>query len=448
MRMLLSTKVMCSTFFNNCYRQLSYFANRFTSSILFLSCFTTQHAKKSYLRSKFLYAAVFFNLLFCLPLYAGSPEQAKRLHDRLAGVPANEATLNQMVSLLDDNKAIEAAYLAMQSPDFYNTTLKLFATPWTNEQQDIFLPLNDYSATIIGMVRDDIDFRQILQSDIIYVGDSRLNLPAFSINNNNHYQALDDQFIDLSTNLVQVAQSSLNGLPTEATAGVLTSRAAAKSFFYLGTNRAMLRFTLMNHLCTDLEPLKDNTLPPDRIRQDVSRSPGGDSRLFLNNCVACHSGMDPLAQAFAYYQYEFNTETDPNGDNGRLVYNAAGMIDSVTGTRVQAKYHNNNTTFPYGYITRDDQWENYWRQGANRKLGWDNNISGKGQGAKSLGQELANSHAFAQCQVKKVFQNVCLRAPQSEQDLSQIATTTASFKQNAYQLKRVFAEVGNYCMGD
>jgi hypothetical protein len=353
-----------------------------------------------------------------------------------------------MISLLDDNKPIDAAYLAMQSPDFYNTTLKLFATPWTNEQQDIFLPLNDYSATIIGMVRDDIDFRQILQSDIVYVGNSSLNLPTFSVNNNNHYQALDEQFIDLSANLVQVAQSSLNGLPTEATAGVLTSRAAAKSFFYLGTNRAMLRFTLMNHLCTDLEPLKDNTLPPDRIRQDVSRSPGGDSRLFLNNCVACHSGMDPLAQAFAYYQYQFDTENDPAGDNGRLVYNAAGMIDSVTGTRVQAKYHNNNTTFPYGYITRDDQWQNYWRTGANRKLGWDNNISGKGQGAKSLGQELANSHAFAQCQVKKVFKNVCLRSPQSEQDLTQITTTTESFKQNAYQLKRVFAEVGNYCMGD
>ena len=448
MRMLLSTKVMCSTFFNNCCLQLSYLVNRFTSRVFFLRCFNTQHARKSYSRSKFSYAAVFLNLLFCFPLYAGSPEQAKRLHDRLAGVPADEATLNQMVTLLDDHKAIEAAYLAMQSPDFYNTTLKLFATPWTNEQQDIFLPLNDYSATIIGMVRDDIDFRQILQSDIVYVGDNNLNLPAFSVSNNNHYQALDDQFIDLSTNLVQVAQSSLNGLPTEATAGVLTSRAAAKSFFYLGTNRAMLRFTLMNHLCTDLEPLKDNTLPPDRIRQDVSRSPGGDSRLFLNNCVACHSGMDPLAQAFAYYQYEFNTETDPNGDNGRLVYNAAGMIDSVTGTRVQAKYHNNNTTFPYGYITRDDQWENYWRQGANRKLGWDNNISGKGQGAKSLGQELANSHAFAQCQVKKVFQNVCLRSPQNEEDLNQITTITASFKQNAYQLKRVFAEVGNYCMGE
>ena len=74
--------------------------------------------------------------------------------------------------------------------------------------------------------------------------------------------------------------------------------------------------------------------------------------------------------------------------------------------------------------------------------------SGKGQGAKSLGEELANSDAFAQCQVKKVFKNVCLRDPQSDEDISAINNTTASFKQNTYQLKRVFAEIGNYCMGE
>jgi hypothetical protein len=386
---------------------------------------------------------LFLTCLFCiLPSLAGNLEQAKRLHERIAGVPANEETLNTMASLLNNNNAIDAAYVAMDSPDFYRTTLKLFATPWTNKDQDVFLPLNDYSATIIGMVRDDIDFRQILQADITYVGDDSLNLPDVSASNNLHYQSLDEEFVDLSSQLVQVPQSS------DATAGILTSRAAAKAFFYLGTNRAMLRFTLMNHLCSDLEPLKDNTLPPDRIRQDVSRSPGGDSRLFLNNCIACHNGMDPLAQAFAYYEYDFDRDNDPNGENGQLIYNASGQINSITGTRVQTKYHHNNTTFPYGFITTDDKWENYWRSGINRKLGWDSTLSGKGQGAKSLGEELSNSEAFAQCQVKKVFKNVCLREPESQNDLNTIIATTTSFKQNAFQLKRVFAEVGTYCMGE
>jgi hypothetical protein len=95
-------------------------------------------------------------------------------------------------------------------------------------------------------------------------------------------------------------QSSLTGIPAAATAGVMTTRAAARAFFIDGTNRAMFRFTLMNHMCNDLEQVKDITRVPDRIRQDVSRSPGGDSRIFLNNCLGCHAGMDPLAGAYAY----------------------------------------------------------------------------------------------------------------------------------------------------
>ena len=39
----------------------------------------------------------------------------------------------------------------------------------------------------------------------------------------------------------------------------------------------MWRFTAMNYLCRDMEALKDTSRPTDRIRQDVNRSPGGDS---------------------------------------------------------------------------------------------------------------------------------------------------------------------------
>jgi hypothetical protein len=96
-----------------------------------------------------------------------------------------------------------------------------------------------------------------------------------------------------------------------ATAGVMTTRAAARAFFIDGTNRAMFRFTMLNHFCNDMEQVLDTTRSPDRIRQDVSRSPGGDSRVFLNNCVGCHSGMDPLAQAFAYYDYRVRRHERP-----------------------------------------------------------------------------------------------------------------------------------------
>jgi hypothetical protein len=193
----------------------------------------------------------------------------------------------------------------------------------------------------------------------------------------------------------------------------------------------MFRYTMINHLCRDMEKVMDTTRPPDRVRQDVSRSPGGDSRLFLNNCVGCHSGMDPMVQAFAYYDYD---ETA-----GKMIY---------TPGVVRPKYFHNKDTFPAGYSTPDDSWENYWRKGRNSLLGWDSSLPGKGQGAKSLGRELAHTDAFANCQVEKVFRNVCIRAPSDAEDRAKVQAMVGTFKSSGYQLKRVFADAATYCMGD
>ena len=66
----------------------------------------------------------------------------------------------------------------------------------------------------------------------------------------------------------------------------------------------------------------------------MTRSPGGDSSVFLNNCIGCHNGMDPMAQAFAYYDFD---ETQ-----GRLVY---------TPGVVQPKYLINSDNFKPGFVT-------------------------------------------------------------------------------------------------
>jgi hypothetical protein len=374
------------------------------------------------------------------PVALAAPrDQAKRIHDRLVGTPPSEATLNQMAALIsstnDTAGALLAANLAIdrnriESSPFYSITLKNFATPWTNRDQTVFAPLNDYTATVIGMVRDDVPFNTVLSEDILYTASSG-GAPAYSPANNDHYQYLEDNHVDLRTALQQTTQSSLNGLPPAATAGVITSRAASQAFFVLGTNRAMFRFTMLNHMCRDLEQVHDTSRPPDRIRQDVSRSPGGDSRLFLNNCVGCHSGMDPMAQAFAYYNFD---ETA-----GRLVY---------TQGQVQPKYLINSDNFKTGYVTPDDHWDNHWRAGQNSLLGWSQSLPGKGQGAKSLGQELGSSDAFAQCQVEKVFRNVCFRSPSDAADRGEVQRIVGVFKNGNYSLKSVFAETAVYCRGD
>jgi hypothetical protein len=367
---------------------------------------------------------------------AGNREQAKRMYDRLTGTPPSAQLLNTLEANVASNGLVDTAMLIMNpgqphSSAFYSVTLKNFATPWTNRDQTVFAPLNDYTATIIGMVRDDQDFRGILSDDVVYVGNG--TSPTYSTTSNAHYEALESNNADLRVVLQRTTQSSLNGLPPIATAGIITSRAAAEAFFIDGTNRAMFRFTLLNHLCRDMEQVHDTTRPPDRIRQDVTRSPGGDSSIFLNNCIGCHSGMDPMAQAFAYYDFD---ETQ-----GRLVY---------TQNQVQPKYLINSDNFKPGYVTTDDHWENRWRlPGQNTLLDWqgqDGTIR-SGNGAKTLGQELANSGAFAQCQVEKVFRAVCLRPPVDQADRNKVAEFTTTFR-GGYNLKRVFADTAAYCAGN
>ena len=383
-----------------------------------------------------------------LPSLAGSREQAKRIHDRLAGIPPTESVLSSMQTDIDNGNALNAAFTAMNTDSFYSVSLKNWITPWTNEPQTVFAPLNDYTATVIGMIRDDVDIREMLSGDIIYTGSSNLGLPDYSNSNNNHYEQMELQALPLSTSLESSTQSSVTGLEASATAGVLTTRAAAKAFLIDGTNRAQFRFTLINHLCGDLEPLKDIERAADRIRQDVSRSPGGDSRIFMNSCYGCHSGMDPMIQSFAYYNYQYDVDLDPQGENGQLIYNSQGQIDPVTNTRVQAKYHNNKFNFPPGFITEDDSWTNYWRKGPNQLIGWDSALSGNGNGAKSMGQELAHSAKFLSCQVEKVFNNVCLRPPTDANDRAQVTSMISSLSANGYQLKQTFAESAVYCMGE
>jgi hypothetical protein len=376
--------------------------------------------------------AISLALMGAASAFAGPSEraQAKRIHDRLAGVPATEAVLDQMETLIVSGQAVQAARIAMQAKTFYTTTLKNWVTPWTNEEQTVFAPLNDYTATVIGMIRDDVDYRQVLSGDILYVGGS--GLPAYSPTDNNLYQQMEDQDVDLSSTSVLVAstQSSRTGLPAPATAGVITTRAAAQAFFEAGTNRAMFRFTLMNHMCKDLEQVHDVNLPPDRIRQDVSRSPGGDSRVFLNNCIGCHNGMDPLTQAFAYYDWDATA--------GRMLY---------TDGQVQPKYLINQDNFKPGYVTKNDGWDNYWRNGANTVLGWDGSLPGRGAGAKSMGTELAHSEQFARCAVEKVFKTVCLHPPANAQDRTKVNDFITVLKSGGYKMKDVFAETAAYCKG-
>ncbi len=363
---------------------------------------------------------------------AGPREQAKRIHDRLVGVPPSGAVLDAMTAKLEAGDALGAAMDAMQNPAFFNTTLREFATPWSNRAQSVYEELNDTTATIIGMIRDDVPFDEVLHGDIVYVGD---NGTPYSQTDNEHYRLLQEARTDLGNalNLSRQLQSELPGTPLAPadTAGVMTTRGFAEAFLVAGTNRAAVRFATVNFLCMDMEDFRDLTSHPDRIRQDVSRSPGGDYNIFLNDCLTCHAGLDGLAGGFAYYDFDEDTQ--------QLVY---------TADAVQAKYLQDAGTFRFGYETADDSWINYWREGRNAFVGWDPAGSSEGRGAKSLGRELAMTRQFSECQVKKAFEKVCHRKPNGPADSQAVETIADAFEANNRSMKRVFAETAVYCMGE
>src|SRR5690606_26103609 len=130
--------------------------------------------------------------------------------------------------------AIRAAELAMDAPSFYNVTLKNLATPWTNRDQTVFAPFNDYVATFIGMVRDNVPFNTALSADILYTVNGVS--PAPSATDNTHYENAERQGVDLMTALQRTEQSTVYNIPAAATAGLMTTRASSAAFFIDGTN--------------------------------------------------------------------------------------------------------------------------------------------------------------------------------------------------------------------
>ena len=291
--------------------------------------------------------------------FAGPREQAKRMHDRLAGVPPTEEDLTTMAGLIAQQtleSRLAAADIAMAKPSFINTTVRDWATPWSNRDASVYRDLNDTTATVMGFVRDDVPFDQILSADRVYIGSAAATNEAYAVDNNDHYVDLQNRRRDFSDPaiLVSTTQSSLNDqLSAGQTAGIMTTRGFAEAFLIAGTNRAALNATTLHFMCMGIDGFRDKAAYPDRIRQDVARSPGGDSKIFMNDCLTCHAGMDALAGAFAFYDFDEELE--------RLVY-----TDGV----VQPKYLQAAGTFPTGYVTRGDSWVNYWRAGTNSWVGW------------------------------------------------------------------------------
>lgn len=376
--------------------------------------------------SQFRVITILCAIFLSLSSYGGNREKAYRLHIRITGVPPSQAMLNQYEVMIATGKEVDAARMMMNDSSFYNITLKNWVKKWSNQEQTNRVDLNDYTATVIGAVRDNLPFNSILYSDILYIGENTSeDIEPYSNENNKHYEELESKNVDLKTALVRRTQSTVSGI--SQTSGVLTTRASAEAFFSAGTNRRVNRFLFMNYLCKDYEALHDITVPDIFVRRDVDRSPGGDSRTYKNKCVGCHAGQDSFANAWAYYDY----------DGKKLVYSPGQVVGKV----------NLNNLFPARAAVNNDSWTNLWAYGQNSSLGWRGSQSGTG--GRSFAYNVATTKAFANCMAEKSFEWLCLiKNPNSEQkeEIAQLANEFESI--DNYNLKELLAKTSSLCLGE
>ena len=376
-----------------------------------------------------LYSAFLFTLITLTLVGSATDfqaqEQATLLHNRIASMPPNKATLDKMVALLKAGKRTEAAAVATNSAAFYSVTLRDMFSAWSNTLGNVNVDLNDMVATMIGLVRDDIPFNEVLSGDYLYTGADSDG--AYDPADNSLYVELQKK--DLQQALVKQKQSEvfapINHLPAEAQAGVLSTRAFGKAYFTAGTNRRATAFTLKYFLCHDMEALNDTDISDKKVRRDVSRAPGGDGKLYEHRCQGCHSGMDALSGWNVYYDFIPNQKT---------IYQKV----------VQPKITKNKDVASEGHLPVDDSFVNLWSKGQNASLGWGAKVNGKG--TKDYGEMLTASDAFASCMATHTYQQVCFVTPETDKEKTLRDELAEDFKSNGYNMKKLFAATAVACL--
>ncbi|MEN0059949.1 MAG: DUF1585 domain-containing protein [Bdellovibrio sp.] len=380
-----------------------------------------------------------------------SLKRAQSIYQRITSskTPVTNPILKEMEQLILSGDAVGAAALASQEPSFYNITVKDFAARMSNRDETINVPLNDFTATIIGAVRDDISAQKLLSEDMVYVANpQKAAVPSDVVDDmlrsNNHYEALSNGRYDLSKVLVRTTQKVFDGkgaVNNPTPAGLLTTRQWLAAHAVAGTNRRLVEFSLRQFLCTPLEKAADSMGPDDVVARDIDRYPGGVHSKYTSNCRSCHTIMDGLRPAFAHFTYS-NSFVKHS-----YVVPVAAMDedeDQSLGMKQQPRYiasklNHNETVYPEGRITTDDRWVNNANRGLNAThFGWTRN---SGKGIKDFGLLLAESKAFPRCMAERVFRSVCKREVASS-DQAMINEVATEFEKNRqYNLKYLFQKI-------
>jgi len=204
-------------------------------------------------------------------------QDAKFIMERITGVKwaADNPVMVQATQMIVAGNRVGAAALAVQQAQFLNVTIKSFGLQMSTREETIRIPLNDFTASIIGVTRDEIDARQLLFGNFYYVGDpaklpanldnvvANLNsLGSEVLRSNDHYMALDNPRVNIGDVLIRITgqrifQSESNGaynlVLNPDPGGVLNSRAFLEAHAIAGTNRRLVEYTMRQFACLPIE---------------------------------------------------------------------------------------------------------------------------------------------------------------------------------------------------
>jgi hypothetical protein len=373
--------------------------------------------------------------------------KALEIYKRIAGIstPIDSPILIEMETQINRGNMLAAAKIAMTEPSFYNLVVRDFAARMSTREQTINENMNDFIATFIGTVRDNLDARLLLTGDYFYMASPATPVPSNLVNDllksNNHYLKLESGNYDYASVLERVGKQYLrtpgnNYVENPDASGVLTSRAFLAAHAIDGTNRRLVEYTFKQFTCSNMEEWADATSTDVRVGRDIDRFPGGEGTKYLTTCKACHSNMDGFRGAFAKYDFDDNFVKygafyPSGGGENAMDQSPSGIADKMNG---------NNKTFPTGYITTDDSWINNARSPANeQRFGW-RGVASSGNGVKQMATAVANSKAFSRCMTTKVYQEIC-RRPVAKFETSMVESLAQAFESSGYNFQELFANM-------
>lgn len=288
--------------------------------------------------------------------------KAKKLYERMTGVKVSSTKpeLKKVAEFIAKGDTRGAANYITGTSDFLNVQVKNLSLKLSNKDESVKVPFNDFSALIVGVVRDGKDFREILTADYFY---DVKNVPKVTDQRTRYFTQenftpVETAYMDLQTSLqlqsrqklVKTAWSTpyqqtdksfdlVNLADNPEPAGVFSTRTFAERNLSGGTNRRAVEFSLKQFLCVSMAEAADSSASDQYVGRDVERFPAGDHNKYLTSCKSCHSVMDGMRGAFAKMDYTNFTTGGATGTYSQMngdFFNQHG---------IQAEYNTYNTNY-------------------------------------------------------------------------------------------------------